>query len=63
MPNITGAITPYLYGWSNAPIAVRGQTGNASYGIGFNAANSNGIYGKSNTVTPLSKKCLFLIKY
>ena len=41
----------------------RKETGTASYGIGFNAAKSNGIYGKSKTVTPLSKKCLFLIKY
>ena len=33
------------------------------YAVGFNASNSNSIYGKSNTVNPLSKKCLFLIKF
>lgn len=26
-------------------------------------SRSNSIYGKSNTVTPLSRKCLLLIKY
>ena len=29
----------------------------------FSAKDSNAIYGKSKTVTPLSRKCLFLIKY
>ena len=29
----------------------------------FNASSSSTIYGSSNTVTPLSRKCLFLIRY
>lgn len=29
----------------------------------FNASRSNGIYGRANTIIPLSRRCLFLIKY
>ena len=32
-------------------------------GVGFNAANFDGIYGKSSTVIPLSIKCTYFIKY
>lgn len=31
--------------------------------VGMQASRSNALYGKSRTVTPLSRKCLFLIKY
>lgn len=37
--------------------------GNGAGGIQLDASKSNSIYGKSNTVTPLSRKCLFLIKF
>ena len=30
---------------------------------GFNASYSNSIYGSSNTVTPLSRACIFCIKF
>ena len=33
------------------------------YAVGFNASQANDIYGRSKTVTPSSRKCLFLIKY
>ena len=32
-------------------------------GFGFDASRSNSIYGSSNTVTPLSLSCKFLISY
>ena len=35
----------------------------ASNAVNFDASNSNSIYGASKTVTPLSRKCLFLIKF
>lgn len=43
------------------------QNGSGWYGIvetlTFNARNSSGIYGSSSTVTPLSRKTIFMIKY
>lgn len=31
--------------------------------IGFDASRSSSTYGKSNTVTPLSRACIFYIKF
>lgn len=31
--------------------------------VGFSASRSNAIYGASSTVTPLSRKTTFVIKY
>lgn len=31
--------------------------------INFSAKNSNSIYGANTTITPLSRKCKFFIKY
>ena len=76
MPNITGA---FNYGQidggagfsaSGAFTAARLNTGtgygNNKFGcpqISFNASRSNPIYGKSNTVTPLSLSILPILKY
>ena len=77
--NITGSINPYEPGWSHpiamkdangafytlgsGTVMTRKESGSTTYGIGFNASRSNGIFGKSSTVTPLSRKCRFLICY
>lgn len=37
--------------------------GDTSYGLGFNASRYDAIYGSSNTVTPLSQKTNFVIRY
>lgn len=39
------------------------NSGNALNSVNFNASNSNNIYGSGKTVIPLSRKCLFLVKY
>lgn len=33
------------------------------YSASFSAKKSNAIYGSSNTVTPLSRACIFYIKF
>ena len=40
-----------------------GGSGNVERGVAFNASCSNNIYGSSNTVTPLSRACIFCIKF
>ena len=52
-----------FYTLASGTVMTRKESGNTTYGIGFNASRSNSIYGKSNTVTPLSRKCKFLIKF
>ena len=78
MPNIVGGIfnisetwnaTGYSQGaFSKATGYDAGYTpahGDNSYSgaINFNASWSNSIYGSSTTVTPLSQKTNFIIKY
>lgn len=43
----------------------RGYNGgiNAGYGIRFSASRVSSIYGNSNTVTPLSRRTQFLLRY
>lgn len=36
---------------------------NAGYGIRFSASRVSSIYGNSNTVTPLSRRVRFLIRF
>lgn len=60
LPNITGSVsTPCMYGgFAGAFIAGGGVTqaepyeGQSASSLQFNAASSNGIYGKSDTVQP-----------
>lgn len=46
---------------------LRSQNGGGLNDVGtylyFDASRSNSIYGRSNTVTPLSKSCKFFIRY
>ena len=46
------------------PQASSGGTPSATYrGVSMALSNSNSIFGKSNTITPLSMKCKYFIKY
>lgn len=73
MPNIEGGFSsfygesPHGYGafYAGGTGVHKGGLGSnwSNPGLTFNASRSNSIYGKSNTVTPLSRKCLFLVKY
>lgn len=36
---------------------------NNNYGISFSLSNSNSIFGRSNTVTPSSRRTQFMIRY
>lgn len=40
-----------------------GGNNTSSSSLQLDLSRSNSLYGKSNTVTPLSKKALFMIKY
>ena len=74
MPNLTGwqgfgciVFAQYLGGVfipgvDNVPAEGRadGKSGGNMY---FNASSANSIYGASKTVTPLSRKVTFLIRY
>ena len=40
-----------------------GISNSANCKVTLTASRSSSIYGKSKTVTPLSRKCLFLVKY
>lgn len=71
LPNITGSTSGARNGGENVTGAFYTTGSVSTYGggryhmgiVAFDASRSSTIYGKSNTVTPLSKKCLFLIKY
>ena len=75
MPNITGeAKAPYRSVWGGAPTGafyVVKNTQNAFDGlenqamdpIGFDASRCSDIYGKSNTVTPLSMSVQYFIRF
>lgn len=54
----SGCITAETYGKRNSA-----TTANTSSKILINASLANNIYGSSTTVTPLSCKCLYYIKY
>lgn len=54
----SGCITAETFGKRNS--ATIANTGSKVF---INASLSNAIYGSSTTVTPLSRKCKYLIKY
>ena len=72
LPNITGTVgatalnaissTGCFYKTSNTNAGIYGSTSKASI-VGFNAANSNSIYGSSSTVQPPAVQTLICIKY
>ena len=72
LPNITGTVgatalnaissTGCFYKTSNTNAGIYGSTSTANI-IGFNAANSNSIYGSSSTVQPPAVQTLICIKY
>lgn len=47
--------------YSKYPPSIQSGTGYST--ATFDAAKANGIYGNSNTVTPLSMSCVFIQKY
>lgn len=57
---ITGAITATI---SSSEIVAAEAIAYALVNFGFDASKANAIYGSSNTVTPPSVKCAFLIKH
>ena len=59
MSSPTGAL--YTLG-TNAPAATAAAAW-VPMVHGINASYSNSIYGSSNTVTPLSRACIFCIKF
>ena len=74
-PNITATWQP-KWGWVDNMTAVSGAITsitvgggaanpreNTNYGFNFNASRCSSIYGSSNTITPISRKCVFCIKY
>ena len=73
MPNIVGKLNLAYLAFESADgrFTASGSSGDhiAPWDIyknryaNFNASRSSSIYGKSKTVTPLSRKCLFLVKY
>lgn len=71
LPNIVGTeqFDGNQNGWLSGAFTVLTTKGNGPSGGGtdhkldFNAANCSDIYGKSTTVTPLSRKCRFFIRY
>lgn len=74
LPNISGTVDRHCWGASasgafypNGRSAAKGGTGNDNncpFTIaGFNASRSSSIYGSSTTVTPLSIKVKYFIKY
>ena len=74
LPNITGTAALVQAGGTSSPtgaIYTLGTNAPAATAAaawvqmvhGINASYSNSIYGSSDTVTPLSRKCLFLIRY
>lgn len=75
LPNATGACSRWLVlGGSSSGALPDTRTTGYDWGFGNQGNNtymqlkldlskSNGIYGKSSTVTPLSRKCRFFIKY
>ena len=71
MPNITGSFyaatrindTTGAFTRSSRPEGFNGLNNHSGTYNTFDASRSSSIYGKSKTVTPLSRKCLFLVKY
>ena len=57
--NFSGAI----YGDSSKSNGFDGFLNSKGAHIYFDASKSNDLYGKSSTVTPLSRKCKYFIKY
>lgn len=78
LPNITGEVQPHYNsrrlgtysGWDNFDTPGTAAWGSGAFGnstnmggISFDASLSNSIYGSSDTVTPLSLSCKFIISY
>ena len=74
LPNITGYMRPVVFYSApgmKGPFYHNGYEGGDSMNggasqrinVGFSASRSNAIYGASSTVTPLSRKTTFVIKY
>jgi len=71
LPNITGTFVFYCAtgggdgAFYNANLGDHNgaPNGSGSHTVGFNASRSSSVYGSSNTVTPLSRACIFCIKF
>ena len=61
MQTVSGAFLKATWG-GNGYLGHASKSGSVDY-INFSAKNSNSIYGASTTITPLSRKCKFFIKY
>lgn len=62
--NITGCFKGSFTSTGTYPLASSSGTSTATYrGVSMSLSNSNSIFGKSNTITPLSMKCKYFIKY
>lgn len=60
------SLTSGAFGVSQEQVLNHDYTMPSSYTsqiLGFQASNFNKIYGSSNTVTPLSKSALYILKY
>lgn len=56
-----GAFSSVYY--ASGHIARSSDNNYGQYYVNFDASKSNALYGKSSTVTPLSRKCKYFIKY
>lgn len=73
LPNITGSVSNgksesnvvagAFYSKTGAFNASAAQANNNGHIFYLDASRSSSIYGKSTTVSPLSRKCKYLIKY
>ena len=61
MQSVSGAFLKATWG-GNGYIGHNTKSGSVDY-INFSAKSSNPIYGASTTITPLSRKCKYFIKY